>query len=142
MDIEENESKETSNEESDESSSEEETSNLDEESENSTQEEEENIITDDDEMIKYDEKLAEMFKHLKNRKASKQDLERKTIHFKFKVLDLVEIIIRKLETNPLIFNLVLPLIESLKVQQELPEAKSLVEKIASLLTKKLFKIKK
>ncbi|KAJ9108957.1 hypothetical protein QFC21_000280 [Naganishia friedmannii] len=63
------------------------------------------IAMDDDQMLALDEKLAAIFK---SQKASKQDNNNNTesVHFKLRVLDLVDAYMRKQASNPLIFEFI------------------------------------
>ncbi|CAG8456897.1 4358_t:CDS:10 [Ambispora gerdemannii] len=65
----------------------------------------------DEEMAEFDAKLVEIFKQKQLEKARKKDAKYQVIHFKNKVLDLLEIFIRKQPSNPLVFNLILPLLD-------------------------------
>ena len=57
------------------------------------------------------------------------------------MLDFIEVIIRHLNTNPIILNLIYPLIEAVFNQQNNTEAKTMTNKLSNILLTKLFKIK-
>ncbi|KAF9069832.1 DNA polymerase phi-domain-containing protein [Rhodocollybia butyracea] len=80
---------------------------------NEDDEESEEEFMDDDQMMAIDEQLAEVFRSRVNeKKASKDvDAQREATHFKNRVLDLVDVFIKKQPTSPFIVRLVLPLVD-------------------------------
>ncbi|KAL1914929.1 uncharacterized protein VTP21DRAFT_7845 [Calcarisporiella thermophila] len=70
---------------------------------------EEEELLNDDQMLAFDEKLAEIFKQKKLEKSQKRDAVQSMVHFKNKVLDLLDIFVKKQSANPLVFDLILPL---------------------------------
>ncbi|KIK06531.1 hypothetical protein K443DRAFT_89113 [Laccaria amethystina LaAM-08-1] len=69
-------------------------------------------LMDDDQMMAIDEKLAEVFRSTAGgRKTKDVDAQREATHFKNRVLDLVDIFIKKQSSNPLILRLISPLME-------------------------------
>ncbi|XP_028411187.1 rDNA transcriptional regulator pol5-like [Dendronephthya gigantea] len=72
---------------------------------------------DDDAMMKFDEALSEVFKqHLtaKQEKKKMKDAKKSLLHFKLRVLDLVEIIIKKQPSTDLILELMQPILEIIR----------------------------
>ncbi|KAF9906499.1 DNA-directed DNA polymerase [Lobosporangium transversale] len=96
-------------------------------------------LLDDDQMMAFDEKLNEIFRQKKLAKAQQKDAKQTLVHFKNKVLDLLELYIKKQSSNELVLELVVPLL-SLVVT---PSAGNMPihDKIVSLLRNKLAKIK-
>ncbi|TDL27573.1 hypothetical protein BD410DRAFT_762651 [Rickenella mellea] len=67
---------------------------------------------DDDQMMAIDEQLASIFRTKNNEKKTTKDAaQRAATHFKNRVLDLVDIFIRKQPSNPLTVQLILPMVE-------------------------------
>ncbi|KAH6576021.1 hypothetical protein BASA83_010212 [Batrachochytrium salamandrivorans] len=56
---------------------------------------------DDDEMQAFDDKLAEIFRQRKDIKQTKRDTKQSVMHFKLRVMDLLEVLVRVLPTSPL-----------------------------------------
>ncbi|ORX59850.1 hypothetical protein BCR36DRAFT_315879 [Piromyces finnis] len=96
---------------------------------------------DDDEMLDFDEKLAEIFKQRKIIKNSRRDSKQQILHFKFKVLEMLDIFIKKQSTNVLVLELVMPLLHLVKQLYGSHEQQQLYERVQSLLKNKLLKIK-
>ncbi|SJL00256.1 uncharacterized protein ARMOST_03568 [Armillaria ostoyae] len=71
------------------------------------------IMMDDDQMLALDGQLAEVFKtQMQVGKTSKDvDAQREATHFKNRVLDLVDLFFKKQPSNPLVINLILPLVD-------------------------------
>ncbi|KAG0239379.1 DNA polymerase phi-domain-containing protein [Mortierella sp. GBAus27b] len=107
----------------------------DEDNEDSSEEE----LLDDDQMMAFDEKLTEIFKQKKLAKAQQRDAKQTVIHFKNKVLDLLELYIKKQSSNELVLELIVPLLSLVLI----PSAsnKPVHDKISALLRNKLAKIK-
>eukprot|EP01118_Nematostelium_gracile_P018812 TRINITY_DN8501_c0_g1_i1.p1 TRINITY_DN8501_c0_g1~~TRINITY_DN8501_c0_g1_i1.p1 ORF type:complete len:875 (-),score=238.11 TRINITY_DN8501_c0_g1_i1:3-2264(-) len=106
-----------------------------------SEDEEEDMIPDDDdeEMEKYDLKLAEMFKHMKAQKSMKRELENKSLHFKFKILDLIDIAAKKLDDKMIIFTIILPLIRAVKSNRTVNQSEAILSKVVNILEKKIYK---
>ncbi|KAG0348544.1 DNA-directed DNA polymerase [Podila humilis] len=100
---------------------------------------EEEELLNDDEMMAFDEKLIEIFKQKKLAKAQQKDSKQTLVHFKNKVLDLLEIYIKKQSSNALVLELIVPLLSLVFI----PSAsnKPVHDKISALLRNKLAKIK-
>jgi DNA polymerase phi len=67
----------------------------------------------DSEMMALDSKLVEIFsqrKKITNKKQEQKDAKETMVNFKSRVLDLLDIYVKKQATNPLAFNLLLPLL--------------------------------
>ncbi|GHJ85594.1 hypothetical protein NliqN6_1996 [Naganishia liquefaciens] len=94
------------------------------------------IAMDDDQMLALDEKLAAIFK---SQKTSKQDNNNtESVHFKLRVLDLVEAYMRKQSSNPLIFDFIPILLELAKGTGN--KEQSLASKAAGILNKRFDKM--
>ncbi|KAI0103243.1 DNA polymerase phi-domain-containing protein [Nemania sp. FL0031] len=79
----------------------------------------------DSEMMALDEKLVDVFKHrIKNtkRKSEKKDAKETVVHFKHRVLDLLNIYVKQEASNPLSFSLLLPLLELVRTTTTKPLA--------------------
>ncbi|KAL3419081.1 DNA polymerase v [Phlyctema vagabunda] len=71
----------------------------------------------DSEMMALDAKLVEIFSQRKkqpNKKQEKKDAKETMVNFKSRVLDLLDIYVRKQATNPLAFDLLLPLLQLIR----------------------------
>ncbi|KAJ7489850.1 DNA polymerase phi-domain-containing protein [Mycena galericulata] len=69
-------------------------------------------LMDDEQMLAVDEQLAQVFRLRESEKKGKNiDAQREATHFKNRVLDLVDIFVKKEATSPHIVNLLLPLVE-------------------------------
>jgi len=96
-------------------------------------------LLDDDEMTMFDEKLEEIFRQKKLAKSQQKDAKQTLIHFKNKVLDLLELYIKKQPSNELVLEMIVPLLSLVLI----PSAsnKPVHDKVSSLLHTKLAKIK-
>ncbi|KAJ4495629.1 DNA polymerase phi-domain-containing protein [Lentinula lateritia] len=74
---------------------------------------EEEEYMDDDQMMAIDEHLAEVFRSRVNEKKASKDLDaqREATHFKNRVLDLIDIFLKKQPSSPLIVRLIIPLVD-------------------------------
>ncbi|KAF8933972.1 DNA-directed DNA polymerase [Podila verticillata] len=101
--------------------------------------ESEEELLGDDEMMAFDDKLNEIFKQKKLAKAQEKDAKQTLIHFKNKVLDLLELYVKKQSSNELVLDLIVPLLSLVLI----PSAsnKPVHDKISALLRNKLAKIK-
>ncbi|ORX80479.1 hypothetical protein BCR32DRAFT_327691 [Anaeromyces robustus] len=108
---------------------------------NLDEEEEELSDLNDDEMLDFDEKLAEIFKQRKIIKNSRRDSKQQILHFKFKVLEMLDIFIKKQSTNVLVLELVMPLLHLVKQLYGSHDQQQLYERVQSLLKNRLLKIK-
>ncbi|KAJ3162784.1 hypothetical protein HDU86_003758 [Geranomyces michiganensis] len=102
---------------------------------------EEEDFVDDDEMGAFDDKLAEIFRQRKEIKAAKKDLKQQVLHFKHRVVDLLEIFIRKASANPLIIELIMPLMKLITTTARSADDQALHVKLEALVKNKLLKIK-
>ncbi|CAG8630625.1 10767_t:CDS:2, partial [Scutellospora calospora] len=75
-------------------------------------------------MGELDSKLVKYFKQQKLEKTKKKDAKCQRIHFKHKIIGLLRIFIRSQPTNPLIFELLIPLLELAKNEKTDEVAKS------------------
>ena len=75
---------------------------------------------DDDEMMALDEKLAEVFKareEASGKKKERKETKEAFINFKNRVLDLVEVYLKREQQNPLAIDLILPLLQTIRTTQ-------------------------
>ncbi|TFK27400.1 DNA-directed DNA polymerase, partial [Coprinopsis marcescibilis] len=80
--------------------------------EDEDEDDEEEDLMDDDQMMAIDEHLAKIFsERTKEKKGKDGNAQRKATHFKNRVLDLLDVYIRKHPTHRLIPRLILPLLE-------------------------------
>lgn len=90
----------------------------------------------DSEMMALDSKLVEIFSQRKkqpNKKQEKKDAKETMVNFKSRVLDLLEIYVKKQPTNPLAFGLLLPLLQlvrATKTAQLSERAKNIIASFA------------
>ncbi|ORX88701.1 hypothetical protein K493DRAFT_341123 [Basidiobolus meristosporus CBS 931.73] len=101
----------------------------------------EDELLGDEEMADFDAKLAEIFKHKKMMKAEKRDAKQSVMHFKNKILDLLEIFIKKQAQSELILDLVIPLLRFVRNSTANTANKQAGEKATALLKNKLVKVK-
>ena len=86
----------------------------------------------DSQMLALDEKLAEVFRARKATTSKKKDLKNtkeNMVNFKNRVLDLVEVYLKQQPTNPLSLELVLPLLQAIRITQ----TKQLADRFTSVL---------
>ncbi|KAF9582128.1 DNA-directed DNA polymerase [Lunasporangiospora selenospora] len=102
-------------------------------------EDEEEDLLDDDQMMAFDEKLNEIFRQKKLAKAQQKNAKLTLIHFKHKVLDLLDLYIKKQSRNALTLELIMPLLTLVLVPSS--ANKPIHDKISSILRNKLAKIK-
>ncbi|KAJ3092493.1 DNA-directed DNA polymerase [Quaeritorhiza haematococci] len=112
--------------------------------------EEELSDLDDDQMEDFDAKLAEIFKHRKQLKTDKKVTRQQIWHFKLRVVDLIEIFVRKQSSSPLILDLAVSLLRmTLRASSSsatestttVTEQKQLGDKLTAILRNKLCKAK-
>lgn len=81
----------------------------------------------DSEMMELDDKLVEIFKHRKkqpNKKQEQKEAKETMVNFKSRILDLLDIYVKKQASNPLAFQLLLPLLQLMRTTR----ARQLAEK--------------
>jgi DNA polymerase phi len=86
----------------------------------------------DSEMMALDSKLVEIFsqrKKVPNKKQEQKDAKETMVNFKSRVLDLMDIYVKKQATNPLAFGLLLPLLQLIRTTK----TKQLAEKAHNIL---------
>jgi DNA polymerase phi len=79
----------------------------------------------DSEMMALDSKLVEIFsqrKKVPNKKQEQKDARETIVNFKSRVLDLLELYVKKQAANPLAFNLLLPLLQLIRTTKTKPLA--------------------
>jgi DNA polymerase phi len=90
----------------------------------------------DSEMMALDSKLVEIFsqrKKVPNKKQEQKDAKETIVNFKSRVLDLLEIYVKKQATNPLAFGLLLPFLELIRtttVKQLAGKASNIIQVFA------------
>ncbi|KAI1313422.1 DNA-directed DNA polymerase [Mortierella claussenii] len=96
-------------------------------------------LLDDDQMMAFDEKLNEIFRQKKLAKSQQKDAKQTLVHFKNKVLDLLELYIKKQSFNELVLDLIVPLLSLIVI----PSASNMPihDKISAVLRNRLAKIK-
>ncbi|KIJ16738.1 hypothetical protein PAXINDRAFT_131583 [Paxillus involutus ATCC 200175] len=104
-------------------------------------EDEDEELMDDEQMMAIDEHLAEIFRSRTSERKSKKDVDaqREATHFKNRVLDLVEIFVKKVPQSPLNVRLVLPLVEL--VTKSGMDERQLSDKASGILKGRLSKSK-
>ncbi|KAG6331293.1 hypothetical protein ID866_7798 [Astraeus odoratus] len=104
-------------------------------------EESDEELMDDDQMMAIDEHLTEIFRSRKEERKSMKgmDAQREATHFKNRVLDLVDIFIKKEPQSPLNIRLILPLIDL--VAKSGVDEKQLSDKATGILKSRLAKSK-
>jgi len=98
------------------------------------------------EMTQLDDQLSEMFRTLKQRKKPRNlEHQRASFQFKCRLLDLLEIVLKKLHRKPIIFRIVVPLLQLrltyLTGNANNDSVNAFSSKLDSILSKKLFKLK-
>jgi DNA polymerase phi len=86
----------------------------------------------DSEMMALDSKLVEIFSQRKkapNKKQEQKDAKETMVNFKSRVLDLLDIYVKKQATNPLAFNLLLPVLQLIRTTK----TKQLAEKAHNII---------
>ncbi|ORY60225.1 DNA polymerase phi-domain-containing protein [Pseudomassariella vexata] len=88
----------------------------------------------DSDMMALDEKLVEVFKQRakgSSKKKEKKDAKGTVINFKHRILDFLDIYVKKEALNPLAFNLLLPLLQLIRTTQTKPLANKATEIISN-----------
>ncbi|KAI0350071.1 hypothetical protein OH77DRAFT_1100919 [Trametes cingulata] len=103
--------------------------------------ESEEDLMDDDQMLAIDEQLAAAFRARASVKGRRKDVDaqREATHFKNRVLDLIDVFVKKQPTSPLIIRLIFPLVE-LIVGTGMDE-KQLADKATGILRNRIGKSK-
>ncbi|VDB99939.1 unnamed protein product [Peniophora sp. CBMAI 1063] len=103
-------------------------------------ESEEEEAMDDEQMMAIDEQLAAIFKEqVKKGKSRGENEQREATHFKNRILDLLDIFVKKQPSSPLVISIILPLVEL--VFTSTPDEKQLIEKASGLLKSRIGKAK-
>ncbi|KAJ4488037.1 DNA polymerase phi-domain-containing protein [Lentinula aciculospora] len=108
---------------------------------NEDDDESEEEYMDDDQMMAIDEQLAEVFRSTVNeKKASKDvDAQREATQFKNRVLDLVDIYIKKQPSSPYIVRLIIPLVDL--ITRSTSDEKQLSDKARGIVRSRIGKAK-
>ncbi|KAI0654742.1 DNA polymerase phi-domain-containing protein [Cubamyces menziesii] len=103
--------------------------------------ESEEELMDDDQMLAIDEQLAAAFKARASEKGRRKDVDaqREATHFKNRVLDLIDVFVKKQPTSPLIIRLIFPLVELIVGTG--PDEKQLADKATGILRNRIGKSK-
>lgn len=99
---------------------------------------------DDEAMMQLDDALAAVFKtqlQAKKEKNKKIDATKIVLHFKLRVLDIIEIFIKKQASNPLVLELIEPLLDAAWSSLNSKNFRPLGEKAQGLFTNKLCTLK-
>ncbi|XP_070572411.1 myb-binding protein 1A-like protein [Ptychodera flava] len=96
----------------------------------------------DSEMFKRDELLAAALREKAAKKKQKADSKTMVAHFKLRVVDLLDIFIKKQPTNPLVLELIHPLLITIQSAVHQKEENVLAEKASALYKNKLCRMKK
>ncbi|PCH38454.1 hypothetical protein WOLCODRAFT_115513 [Wolfiporia cocos MD-104 SS10] len=106
---------------------------------NSDDESDEDLM-DDDQMLAIDEQLAAAFKaRAREKKGKDVDAQREATHFKNRVLDLLDIYMKKQPTSPLIVQLILPLLDLVLLTSS--DERQLADKAAGIIRSRIGKAK-
>ncbi|XP_072164198.1 myb-binding protein 1A-like protein [Diadema setosum] len=98
---------------------------------------------DDDAMMKTDSALSQAFKAMTARsRKNKKEASTMMLHFKLRVLDLLDIFIKRQQSNPLILDLVVPLLRVVDSSAGHKDNQLLAEKALNIYRNKLCRIKK
>nr|XP_054775637.1 myb-binding protein 1A-like protein [Lytechinus pictus] len=98
---------------------------------------------DDDAMIAHDDALSQAFKAMASRsRKSKKEASTIMLHFKLRVLDLLDIFIKRQQNNTLILDLVVPLLKVIESSAGHKDNQLLAEKALNIYRNKLCRIKK
>lgn len=95
-------------------------------------------------MMAVDEALGQVFRTrfaLKHQKQQQKDDDQSLLHFKLRVLDLVELFLQKEPTNPLIFELMIPLYEVVQASHGTKSHTPLVERTVGIFNRRLCQAK-
>ncbi|KAI1788483.1 DNA polymerase phi-domain-containing protein [Ganoderma leucocontextum] len=103
--------------------------------------ESEEELMDDEQMLAIDEQLSAAFKAraAEKRHGKDVDAQREATHFKNRVLDLIDIFVKKHPANPLIVRLIFPLVEL--IVSTGPDEKQLSDKATGILRNRIGKSK-
>ncbi|KAI9056874.1 hypothetical protein FKP32DRAFT_1598752 [Trametes sanguinea] len=103
--------------------------------------ESEEELMDDDQMLAIDEQLAAAFRARAGEKGRRKDVDaqREATHFKNRVLDLVDVFVKKQPTSPLILRVIFPLVELIVGSG--PDEKQLADKATGILRNRIGKSK-
>ncbi|XP_022103736.1 myb-binding protein 1A-like protein isoform X2 [Acanthaster planci] len=98
---------------------------------------------DDDTMMRLDTALSSLFKaKMADRRKGKKETNTVLLHFKLRVLDLLDIFIKRQQSNPLILELVLPLLVVAQTASVHKDQHVLSEKAVSIFHNKLCRVRK
>jgi DNA polymerase phi len=109
-------------------------------SSDSEEDEEEEELLDDAAMFKMDEKIVAVLKNMKEKKTNERDARESVKHFKCRVLDLLEIFVKRQHDSHLIPEMIGPLAAAVRDSVQNKHQQELSTKLAGFL-KRLFKSK-
>ncbi|KAJ3284320.1 DNA-directed DNA polymerase [Rhizoclosmatium sp. JEL0117] len=95
----------------------------------------------DEEMEAFDEKLSAIFRERKKVKTEQRDKKQQVLHFKLRVVDLIELFIKKQPANPLILSLIMPSLAVVIETADSDESRELHTKMTTLIKTKLATVK-
>ncbi|KAL0096977.1 DNA polymerase phi-domain-containing protein [Phycomyces blakesleeanus] len=95
---------------------------------------------DDEAMAAYDEKIAEVFKQKKIAKTEQKDLQHNITHFKNNVMSFITIYVHKNPTNPLVLEIIVPLLNIIRSTPGKSVTSQFVDKMVAFLKNKFSKM--
>ncbi|KAI9023102.1 DNA polymerase phi-domain-containing protein [Phycomyces nitens] len=95
---------------------------------------------DDEAMVAFDDKIAEVFKQKKIAKTEQKDLQHNIIHFKNNVMGFITIYVRKNPTNPLVLEIIVPLLNIIRSTPAKSVTSQFVDKMIAFLKNKFSKM--
>ncbi|RKP07584.1 DNA polymerase phi-domain-containing protein [Thamnocephalis sphaerospora] len=95
----------------------------------------ENESLGDDQMAAFDRALEAMFRERKAAKAEKKRAAEAAISFKLRVLDLIELFVRKQPRSPLVFEVIVPVLDAMRTEAQVERRGT------GLLTQRICKLK-
>jgi DNA polymerase phi len=101
----------------------------------------EDQLLGDEDMVQFDDKLAEIFRHRQELKSAKKNTKQQVLHFKFRVLDLLDIFLKRESGNAMVVLLFGPMQDMLLATARSEDDAELHQKLVSLIKNKLCKLK-
>eukprot|EP00007_Cunea_sp_BSH-02190019_P005836 CAMPEP_0174241720 /NCGR_PEP_ID=MMETSP0417-20130205/24539_1 /TAXON_ID=242541 /ORGANISM="Mayorella sp, Strain BSH-02190019" /LENGTH=1422 /DNA_ID=CAMNT_0015321003 /DNA_START=179 /DNA_END=4443 /DNA_ORIENTATION=- len=97
------------------------------------------VVLGDEEMFALDDKLSEIFRTLRKQRQAEAAVTRMKFHFKFRVLELLEVFIKRQPTHPLVLSLIEPLLRAYFAVGKEKNQRSLADKLSALLRNRICK---
>jgi DNA polymerase phi len=95
----------------------------------------------DEQMFAMDKQIISVLKANKDEKRKHKDTQQQVMHFKFRVLDLLDVFLKRQGTNPLVFEILWPLLQVIQKTAVNRQQGSLLQRISSTFNNKLCKNK-